>query len=575
MVRFFTPSVSYSDTILTSMKSRWVPWLFTIPVTLYLVFRLFETELTHLIIPLFPEEADKAFGFYRDFLRLCLNEMLWLSLFLLMGWAILVYVPIRAVMTRIEGLFLARSVMNTSVILTFCLVIIAFVAIYILEAFPNSADEYVYLYQAESVYEGSLTNAAHPLEEFFRFNHIIQKDGVRTGRFPPGWPLLLALPFYLNVSPVWLNPILGILTLMVFYGFATRYYGERVAIWSLISLAFSAYFIFHSASYFSHTACLLFTVSFVYCLHIYHEKQSGLYALLAGVFLGLITITRSYDAVLIAIPVVVSIFHFYRWKAIRPLLLIGVGGLPFLTIILWYNHQITGDPLLPVTSWADSAETLGFVKGHTPLKGIEHLIRRILLFLYWSSPALLLLYFIFLVKKVRNKTDRYTHPEDYYMLLLFVGYFFYHHLGGNQYGPRFLFEAYPFAVVFVINRVFLLKTKWPIALLGAGIVYAIVKLPYIIDREHRVVHERLDLYTQVEKADISHAVILISSHTSVIRPMPVRDLTRNGLDYTSDILYVQDLGNENIKLLEYYPGRSFYQYVREPDSVAGRLIKIR
>ena len=57
--------------------------------------------------------------------------------------------------------------------------------------------------------------------------------------------------------------------------------------------------------------------------------------------------------------------------------------------------------------------------------------------------------------------------------------------------------------------------------------------------------------------------------------MPVRDLTRNGLDYTSDILYVQDLGNENIKLLEYYPGRSFYQYVREPDSVAGRLIKIR
>ena len=199
MVRFFTPSIPYSDTILTSMKSRWVPWLFTIPVILYLVFRTFETELTHLIIPLFPDEADKAFGFYRDFLRLCLNEMLWLSLFLLMGWTILVYVPIRAVMTRIEGLFLARSVLNTSVILAISLIIIAFVAIYILDAFPNSADEYVYLYQAESVNHGSLTNASHPLEEFFRFNHIIQKDGVRTGRFPPAglyyWPCPSFLTF--------------------------------------------------------------------------------------------------------------------------------------------------------------------------------------------------------------------------------------------------------------------------------------------------------------------------------------------------------------------------------------------
>ena len=575
MLRLFTPSVSCSDTILTRIKSKRVPYLFVIPLCLYLVFRAFETELTNFIIPLFPDEPDKSFGFYRDFLRLCFNEMLWLSLFLLTAWVIIMYVPLRDVMTRIEDHFMARPVVYTAGIAGLSLVAIVFVALYILDEFPNSADEYVYLYQAEALNHGLLTQSSHPLDDFFRFNHVIQKDGVRTGRFPPGWPLFLAIPFSLGVPPVWLNPVLGIITLLVFYAFVKNYYSQRVAFWSVISFAFTAYFIFHSASYFSHTACLLFTVSFIYSLHVYAEKQSGAYALLAGIFLGLIVITRYYNAVLIFVPVLIWLLYFYRWKAFRPLSLIGVGCLPFFGMLAWYNYQITGDPFLPVTTWADHTETLGFVKGHTPLKGIEHFIRRILLFFYWSSPALLLLYFVFLFQKVRHKAQRYTHPEDYYMLLLFIGYFFYHHLGGNQYGPRFLFEAYPFVIVFVINQAFRQRSKWPFALLAAGMLYAIVKLPYIMEREHRVVRERLDLYARVEEANISNAVILISTHTSVIRPMPVSDLTRNGIDYNGHVIYAHDLGSENAKILEFYPERSFYKYIRDPDKVKGQVVKLR
>ena len=90
-----------------------------------------------------------------------------------------------------------------------------------------------------------------------------------------------------------------------------------------------------------------------------------------------------------------------------------------------------------------------------------------------------------------------------------------------------------------------------------------------------MVRERLDLYTRVENADISNAVILVSTHTSVIRPMPVRDLTRNGIDYKGDVIYAQDLGYENAKLLEFYPDRSFYKYIRDPDKVEGQMIKLR
>ena len=575
MAKFFIPSIPYSDTILTSIKSRWVPYVFILPLGLYFIFRIFETELTLFIIPLFPNEPDKSFGFYRDFLRLCFNEMLWLSLFLLIAWLMLLLVPITRVMSWIENHYMRRSRVYNLVTLSLFLVLTIVVAFYVLDEFPNSADEYVYLYQAEALSHGMLTQPSHALADFFRFNHIIQNDGINVGRFPPGWPLLLALPFVLDVPPSWLNPILGIITLLVFYSFAKRYYSPWVAFLSVVSLAFTAYFIFHSASYFSHTSSLLLTLCFVYSLHAYHEKRSDGYAFLAGIFLGLIVITRYYNAVLIFLPVLISIFYLYHWKAIRPLVLIGIATLPFFAVLLCYNYQITGNPFLPVTTWADSTETLGFVKSHTPLKGLEHVIRRILLFLYWSSPALLVLYFIFLFQKVRRRAQRYINPEDYYMLLLFVGYFFYHHLGGNQYGPRFLFEAYPFLIVFVISQAFRVRAKWPLALLGAGMVYAIVKLPYIMEREHQVVRERLDLYARVKEAEISNAVVLVSSHTSVIRPMPIRDLTRNGINYKGDIIYAQDQGEENAELLEFYPDRSFYKYIRDPEKVGGELVKLR
>ena len=575
MVKFFIPSVSYSDAITGSRKSKWIPRLFVLPLIAYIIFRCFETELTNFIIPFFPDEPDKSFGFYHDFLRLCFHEMLWLSFFLLTAWVLTVHVPISQVVSRMENHVLKKASLYTTGMVCLSLVTTFLIAYFTLHAFPNSADEYVYLYQAETLSQGKLTQQAHPLGDFFRFNHIAQKDGISVGRFPPGWPLLLSLPFFLAVPPLWLNPILGTISLLVFYNFVKRYYSPRVAIWSLATLAFTAYYLFNSASFFSHTSCLLFTVAFVYCLHRNHENPSGIYTFLAGVFLGMVVVTRYYTAVLIFLPVLVSLIYQHHWKAFKPLFFIGLGSLPFFILLCWYNLEITGDPLLPVTAWADRTETLGFVKGHSFMKGMEHFIRRFLLFLYWSSPSLLLLYFVFLYQKIRHKAQRYSVPEDYYMILLIIGYFFYHHLGGNQYGPRFLFEAYPFVIVFVINQAFKMKAKWPLALLVAGMVYAVVKLPYIMEREHRVVHERLDLYTQVRKAGVHNAVILISTNTGIIRPMPVRDLTRNGMDHSGEIIYAQDQGEKNTELMKFYANRSFYKYIRDPERVGGRLVRMR
>lgn len=557
-------------------RSKWFLILFLLPFLLYLLLRNFERNLTDFIIPYFPVEPDKSYGFYRDLVRLCLNEMLWLSFFLLLAVVLFIYVPLSRTMNVIDQHLVGRPRLYITLIVSVSVVLFVFIAYCTLRTFANSGDEYVYLYQAETLSEGRLWNPSPPLEDFFLYSHIAQQDGISVGRFPPGWPLLLSIPFVLGFPPFLLNPILGCIALILFYSFSKRYYGERVAIWSVASLAMTSFFIFNAASYFSHTACLLFVLGFVYCLYLSLDRRSAAFALLAGAFLGATVITRYLNAVLIFLPVFAYLVFHFKWRSVRTLFLIGIGALPFIAFLTWYNFKITGNGLLPVTVWADPREGLGFgVRGHTPVEGVEHFIRRVLLFLYWCSPALLILYAVYLFHKLRHKVERFLHPEDYFVLMMMIGYFFYYHIGGNQYGPRFWLEGLPFLILFVVKKTFDARSKWPMALLLAGLIYGLVKMPYIIGREKRIVEERMDIYDQVKQAGINNAVVLVTSHTGIIRPMGQLDLSRNALDYNGDVIYVLDLGDRNREVIRHYPNRSIYRYVRHPEKVEGQLQRLR
>jgi hypothetical protein len=560
---------------LRTIHSKWLSLLFLLPFAIYFLVRQVETDATRFIIPYLPDEGEKPFAFYQDFLLLCLHELLWLTFFLFLSWFLFVFFPLERTIEQIGKRLLAQVHFYVPIIIGISFITSIVVANYTLDQFPNSADEYVYLYQAETLSEGKLWENSHPLYDFFRFNHIGQKDGISIGRFPPGWPIVLSTAFIFQFPPYLVNVVLGLISLIVFYRFATDVYGRTIAIWSLISLALSAYFIFNSASYFSHTSSLLYALGFVYGIYLYEKKRSPWYGVVSGLCLGLLTISRYYTAALIFLPLALFLLYRHRLKAIPAIFWIGLGGLPFLVLLFWYNYSVTGNGFLPVTMWTNSDEALGFVHGHTFMKGIEHTVRRSFMFLYWCSPALFLLYFVFLFQKAKDKSDRWMHTEDYIFVLLIIGYFFYYHIGGNQYGPRFFLEGLPFLILFVVRKLFLHARKWAFALFGAGLIYGVIKMPMIIAREHRIVYERLDLYRQAQQHGISNAVILISSTTGVIRPMPTRDLTRNGTDYTADVIYALDKEEDLKKLMGFYPGRSFYRYIREPEKVEGKLERLR
>jgi hypothetical protein len=465
---------------------------------------------------------------------------------------------------------------NVSIVALLILVIYAF---YILQNFPNSADEYSYVFQAETFSEGRLWNTVHPEQEFFDFIHIASKEGKWVGRFPPGWPILLTTGFLLNI-PLWLiNPMLGVLSIWVLFMIVSHLHGRKAAVMSILLYASSSFFILNSASYFSHTSCCLFILLFVLFELKYLKSNMPLLALLAGAAIGYAFIIRYYTAFLCGLPFGLYLLMYKRERIIPALAWTLVGALPFFLFILYYNYQITGDPLLFVTQWMDPDEKLGFVKKYNLHKLIRYTRKHFLSFIIWTAPPLIALYAVGLWKSAKRGCLHFT---DTIFIFLVLGYMLWYSYGGNQYGPRFYYEAYPFVILAVSGWVFndrsmlftsTIKGMMRVFVYG-GLVASLLILPVISVYEYIKIYERRDLYRQVEEQNITSAIIFIRDATGVLDRMKPFDLTRNGITLDGDVLYAlyREKGVE--RLTRYFPEKTFYLYEKEKRIARGKLIPL-
>jgi hypothetical protein len=536
---------------------------------------LFEGPLVNAAASQLPNDDGKTVRYYQDLFRLGITELLWLSVSIIIAIGLYSKSSLLLRLDALERRALANHQTVSRYVIFFGGAAVILIAFFVLQQFPNSSDEYVYVYQAETLSRGKFFNEAPPVEEAFNFNHIAHKDGISVGRFPPGWPLVMSVFLFLGIPAALANPLIGIITMIVFYYMSLKIYNPHVALWGLVLLICSSFFILNSASFFSHASCLLEALLMVYFAHEHLKTKRWQHAVLAGVFLGLIFLSRYYTAFLLFLPLAFYIFYKEGVKSFLTFFLVGLGTLPFVVFLFYYNYSVTGNALMPVTVWAYHDESLGFVNGHTFPKAVEHIVRRLVMFMYWASPMLLFLYFFYLVKKVRVKEQALSSPWDYFFLLLIIGYVFYYEIGGNQYGPRFYYEAYPFLILFLLHQVFTRGAYWAKVLLYAGLIVMIIKIPLIMHREYKIIRERTDVYRKVEAANLSHAVVILKSGTGAIRPMPSGDLTRNDPNFQNSVLYAVDHPDFTDDLMRYYKDRSFYEYVRSPGNVEGKLIRIR
>jgi hypothetical protein len=73
--------------------------------------------------------------------------------------------------------------------------------VWVLRAFPNSGDEYEFLFEAETFLARRLWNPLPPFHELFTVSALV--DGKWMALYPPGWPLLLAGAKFFHLPTGW------------------------------------------------------------------------------------------------------------------------------------------------------------------------------------------------------------------------------------------------------------------------------------------------------------------------------------------------------------------------------------
>ncbi|MDB5366285.1 MAG: hypothetical protein JWM77_2212 [Rhodospirillales bacterium] len=455
----------------------------------------------------------------------------------------------------------------------------------ILQGFPNSADEWIFVFQADTYARGRLYNPLPPEPDtgLFYLIHIFMRDGKWIGQYPPGWPAVL-VPFRMLHIPAWLaNVMMGTALLAATARMALRLLPPTEAALATCAVALTPFIVFNNGSFYSHQMPALLGVLFALVSLNFLRAPSWPAALAGGVCLGLIGITRYMDVLALATPFGVLLL----WKARRqpkmllPALGFALGALPFLVLLLAYDKAVTGDALRAVSRWGypdDPVYRLGFNAKNTPPEALVRLLRRQAELMEWTAPALLLLWGVAFV--VRVVTRRATWLDWIYPS--FLGWYALSPVqGGERYGPRYYLPAYPFMVLTIATAIGVaprlgrwlragLATCLPVAL-ALGIGWAIFT--------QRMVHERRAMEIAIDEARLANVVVIVPGSIGTVRPMEWWDLARNDPDMSNSVLFAADYvdteaGTEQ-RLAELFPDRAIWRYRWDRPSRQGTLELVR
>ena len=245
-----------------------------------------------------------------------------------------------------------------------------FVTLRYFEGIPHLEDEIAYVWQARAIAEGNLTVASPPQPESFLVPFVVDHNGQRFGKYPLGWPVVLAVGVRLGVR--WLiNPLLAGLGVWLTYRLGKKVFGEMVGIIAAFLTLTSPFFLINSGTLLSHPFGLVLSTAFALAwIDGFGERdvpRRPLLTMVAGLSLGVLALTRPLTALAVAFPfifhglylLVRSDWHTRRHVLAVGGLALGIGALNFL-----WQYAVTGDALLnPYTLWWPY-DKIGFGEGY-------------------------------------------------------------------------------------------------------------------------------------------------------------------------------------------------------------------
>ncbi len=256
-------------------------------------------------------------------------------------------------------------------------VLSAVVALRVFGAIPHIEDEFAYLWQAEISAEGDLFVASPPEAKSFLVPFVVDHQGRRFGKYPPGWPVALALGAAAG-APWAVNPLLAGLAVWLIYRLACAVLSRPLAVLAAALAALSPMLLMLSGSLMSHNLSLVLAAGLgLAWFRLYFPRPSdddahpGLLVAVAGGCAGLLFLTRPLTAVGALTPFAVhGLWLLVRRPASRASL-IGIAAVAtaLAGLLPLWQYAVTGDPWRnPYTLWW-SYDRLGFGPGHGVMEG--------------------------------------------------------------------------------------------------------------------------------------------------------------------------------------------------------------
>lgn len=427
------------------------------------------------------------------------------------------------------------------------------------QQFPISGDDYSYLYQAKLFASGKLYaedplyNPALPYYDCVETYCLRDYHGRRFSKYPPGWPILLALGVKLRV-PWLVDPLLGALLVFLMLGYTERRMGKELVKVTGLLLMLCFFFCYYAASFRPHiaTALCVFAAFLLYDAAEGNPERSKLRLFAAGALLGYSAMIRYIDWIPLSIWISVSLV---RRKRLAGLMLFGIGFVLFASGNLMYDELLSGDPLqIPaaIPHPGDSTERLmtswtGFVV--TAVRLVN---------LLWVFPPVLSLVILW------RRYQRSSRARIYVALFLMnvAVYFFYPASFGGP-GPRYFLAYFPFLVLAVVDRYRWIYHDSPPAtrrLWTFAVVSLVVCSLVFAAKEAYTMYGRRDLDRLVRRVGGGKNIFLLKTATYETE---MGDLTRNPPALSSaDNLYFSSFCDEPEQkaLLKLFPGRRIFVY---------------
>lgn len=217
---------------------------------------------------------------------------------------------------------------------------------------PNSGDEYGYLYLADTLLRGRFYNPAPPAPGLFEFFWIGMHDGKSASQYAPGWPAFLAIFRALHIHQLANPALVGALGFLLSACLKRLEVKRETRLPLLAMVLLCPFTVFNGASLFSHLLASVATVGICY-FQIRDDVEPTFWRKTEiGAFMSVLLVTR-HDLFLIVVSLfVIDRLAIRRLNVLSDAVALTVGGLPISGAWLVYNWEVTGNPLLSTMLWA-------------------------------------------------------------------------------------------------------------------------------------------------------------------------------------------------------------------------------